>query len=247
MSTPALALIEAASGTQGAIWRYQNLFVELTQPAVVAKAGGGQSGATQITGQTVRVSTVATANDSVQLMGAIPGLEVMLINDGANPVQVFGNGTDTIDGQAAATGVSQMQNSLVIYTCAVAGSWRSEGLATGFGGPGLQTVSAQDALTAKAGGGQGGGPTINRMVNRFTTVASGNDSCTLPATTGIANGVCLQITIINGAASNSMNVFPATGDQINALGANNAFALAANKTASFFSTVAGQWHSTLTA
>lgn len=217
------------------------LFFELSQDTITAHAGGGQAAATQITGQTARVTVVATSGDSVVLPASAGGLEVLVINHGANPMQVYGLGTDTIDDQASATGVSQMQNSLVIYTCATAGNWYSEGLATGFGGPGLQTLSTQDTLTAKAGGGQGGGPTINRMMNRFTTVATLNDSGTLPVS---ANG--MQIVIVN-AGANSMNVFPAVGEQINALGANTAFAIASGKTATFYCCTAGQWHSILSA
>ena len=40
------------------------------------------------------------------------GLTVLVINHGANPMQVFGSGTDTINDVAAATGVSQMQGSM---------------------------------------------------------------------------------------------------------------------------------------
>lgn len=243
MSAIAIVPVPSLNGVPGkAALQFQTILLEIVQDTITAFAGGGQTNAIQITGQTSRVSTVATAGDSVMLPEARPGAELIVINDGASPMQVYGNGTDTIDNQGATVGVSQMQNSVVIYACVQANKWRSDGLATGFGGPGLQTLSSQDGLTAKIGGAQGGGPAINRMINRFTTVTSGNDSCTLPT-----SFVGAQITIINGAASNSMNVFPATGDAINALGANNAFALAANKSAVFYCTVSGQWHTVLTA
>ena len=57
----------------------------------------------------------------------------------------------------------------------------------------------------------------------------------------------MQIIIINAAAANSMNVFPASGEQTNALGANTAFAVAANKTAQFYCVPRRAWHSILTA
>jgi hypothetical protein len=53
--------------------------------------------------------------------------------------------------------------------------------------------------------------------------------------------------VVNAAAANSMNVFPAVGEKINALAANAAFAVAANKVAVFYVTGPGQWHSLLTA
>lgn len=218
------------------------LLYEFAQDNIVARAGGGQANAFPVIAQMARVITVATAGDSVLLPPSVAGLEIYLINHGANAMQVYGAGTDKIDDVATATGVSQMQNSAVIYACTTAGNWYTEGLANGFAGPGLQTFSSQDNLTAKAGGGQGGGPTINRMVNRVTTVATAADSVTLPA-----SAAGMEVTIINAAAANSMNVFPATGEAINALGANTAFALAANKTVTAFCTTAGQWHTQLTA
>jgi predicted alternative tryptophan synthase beta-subunit len=56
-----------------------------------------------------------------------------------------------------------------------------------------------------------------------------------------------DLVVINAAAANSMNVFPAVGEKINAAAANAAFAMAANKTAVFYVTGAGQWHALLTA
>ncbi len=219
------------------------LIYESAVDSITAHAGGGQTNATLLTGQTSRVTTVATAGDSVMLPVSAPGLEVMVINHGANPMQVYGSGTDTIDDIATATGVSQMQNSLVIYTCTTAGAWYSEGLATGFGGPGLQTMSVSDGLTAHAGGGQGSALQLTSMVNRVTTVASAADSVILPS-----NTPGLQIFVANAAATNSMNVFPPTGGQINALSTNAAFAVAAGKNATFtcFNS-SGNWHAILSA
>ena len=53
--------------------------------------------------------------------------------------------------------------------------------------------------------------------------------------------------VINAAAANSMNVFPAVGDAINAVAANGAFAIAANKTVLFYCITAGRWHTITTA
>lgn len=329
------------------------LLFESSQDNITAFAGGGQASATQLNAEVNRITTVATAGDSVKLPSAQPGLTVLLINKGANAMQVFGFGTDTIDGVATATGVSQMANSLVIYGCVTAGKWETEGLATGFGGPGLQTQSFTNGITARAGGGQGSATALTSMINRVTTVASPNDSVALPAAvsglmitvinkganamqvfgagtdtingvaaaTGISqppnsvalytcslsgawetdavgqgfagqlptvsttNGITafagggqasavllttvinrvttvasandsvklpvsaagMQLTVTNAAGVNSMNLFPNTGEIINALGANAAFAIAAGKTATLSCAVAGQWHAVLSA
>lgn len=107
---------------------------------------------------------------------------------------------------------------------------------------GLRYYTTSDGLTAKAGGGQSGATALSSMFNRVTTVATAADSAVLPASVA---GMC--ITVTNAAAANSMNVFPASGDAINALGANAAFALAAGKTAEFVCCTAGQWHAILSA
>jgi hypothetical protein len=107
---------------------------------------------------------------------------------------------------------------------------------------GLQYESTQDGLTAHAGGGQGSATQITAMNARVTTVVTAADSVVLPPSVA---GLIINVT--NAAAANSMNVFPASGDAINALSANAAYALAATKTASFICYTAGQWHTILTA
>jgi hypothetical protein len=108
--------------------------------------------------------------------------------------------------------------------------------------PGFFTTTTTDNITAHAGGGQANATPLTTSLNRVTTVASAGDSVVLPASFAGA-----EITVINAAAANSMNVFPAVGDAINALGANNAFAVAAGKTATFYCATAGQLHSILSA
>lgn len=103
-------------------------------------------------------------------------------------------------------------------------------------------VTSTDSLVAHAGGGQASATVCPSTMNRFITVATAADSAVLPAS--VAG---MQIKVTNAAASNSMNVFPATGEAINALGANAAFALAAGKTVEFNCHTAGQWHSILSA
>src|SRR5262245_24256050 len=88
-----------------------NLIQETAQDNIIANPGGGQANATRLTAQTSRVATVAAPGDSVLLPPSLPGLELVVINRGVNPMQVFGAGPDTINDVAAAGGVSQMANS----------------------------------------------------------------------------------------------------------------------------------------
>ena len=118
---------------------------------------------------------------------------------------------------------------------------------------GFQYESLKDGLVAHAGGGQANATPITTQLARFATVATLNDSALLPATASIFSGGPSNVipssaafTVVNAGAQ-SMNVFPQLGEQINALGANVAFAVPAGKTANFYCTSVGQWHSMLSA
>lgn len=102
--------------------------------------------------------------------------------------------------------------------------------------------SNANALTAFAGGGQGSALQLARQINRITTVASAGDSVKLPA--ALAG---MQVTVINAAAANAMDCFPLSGEVINALPADTALSIVANKTVIFLCAVNGTWNSVLTA
>jgi hypothetical protein len=106
----------------------------------------------------------------------------------------------------------------------------------------VDSLSAKDNVTATAGGGQANAVQINDMTTRVTTVGTAADSVKLPvAVPG------LMLTVVNAAAANSMNLFPATGEAINALSANTALAVAAGKAVICIATALKQWHTILTA
>lgn len=104
------------------------------------------------------------------------------------------------------------------------------------------TLMAQDNVTANPGGGQANAVQIVSPMVRITTVGSAGDSVVLPVS---KRG--MQIVLINDAAANACNVFPATGEQINAAGANTAFSAAAQNgtgtsgTFIFYCFSAGAW------
>lgn len=90
---------------------------------VTALAGGGKTGATPLTAAINRIGTCATAADSVLLPPALKGIDVFLMNDGAASAQVFGQGTDTINGVATGTGVAQANAKSALYVCYADGAW----------------------------------------------------------------------------------------------------------------------------
>lgn len=107
---------------------------------------------------------------------------------------------------------------------------------------GILRMSRETAIVAHAGGGQTAAYQLTYSLNRVATVASANDSVKLP----ICQGGKVVI-VINAAASNSMNVYGQTGETINALSANSAFAVAANKFVIFACGIDGAWYTNLTA
>ena len=64
---------------------------------VVAVAGGGQSATPNISASTTRVTTVATTGDSLTLPSAAAGLRYIVINKGANSLNVFPLAGDQIN------------------------------------------------------------------------------------------------------------------------------------------------------
>jgi hypothetical protein len=89
----------------------------------VALAGGGQTGATQLLGTIARVDTVATAADSVMLPASGTGKPIVVINNTATSMQVFGQAGDTINGVATGTGVAQAAGKTALYVSPAAGVW----------------------------------------------------------------------------------------------------------------------------
>lgn len=84
---------------------------------LTAHAGGGQASALLLTAQFNRIDTVGTAADSVKLPApTYVGQEVEVMNNAAaNSMQVFGSGTDTINGAATGTGVAQAAGKFATY------------------------------------------------------------------------------------------------------------------------------------
>lgn len=100
--------------------------LESTADSLTAHAGGGQTNALLLTAATNRITTVGTAADSVKLPVSVAGMSINIINDAsANAAQVFGSGTDTIDGVATGTGVVLSAAKRATFYCLTVGAWQS--------------------------------------------------------------------------------------------------------------------------
>jgi len=198
---------------------------------VTANPGGGQANAALLGPDFNQVSVVATI--------ATSPIVVWVANPTTKSMQVYGTGTDTINGVAAGTGVPQLGGSIIPYVADGVGTWVAD-VAIGFSG-GLPTVSSTNGIAATASGTQSTSVLLGSAINRVTTVTTTADSVLLPLSTA---GMQL---IVTNATSNSMGIFPGVGDAVNALSANAVYALAAGKSAIFSCAVAGTWHAILSA
>lgn len=146
-----------------------------------ALAGGGQTGATQLLDGVNQVDTVASTADSVTLPQAAQGKIVVVVNNGANSMQVFGRSAETINGVATATGVAHPAGETGFYVCTftdpsgvTANTWFQLLGETGGGGPGLFTSITGTAATFPINGlaaAQGGSVTMTGG----TSSTSGNN------------------------------------------------------------------------
>lgn len=212
------------------------LFQESANDLLTA-TGSTQASALPLSAELNRLGTVA-AGTGVALPPSKAGLTIIIVNHGANAVQIYGSGADTVDDTAATTGVTQMINSTVLYTCHSPGSWYTEGLASGFvRGTGFQTVTSA-VIAANTTVTQAAGTPITAAMNHVTSTAAG--AVTLPVS---APG--MEITVALATAANAVTVFPNAGgtttETINALAANAGIAMSALTSTTFVCAVAGQW------
>lgn len=106
------------------------------QLGLTALAAGTKADATPLGYGVNTITTVAGAADSVLLPQAFPGAVVVVLNLVATAIQVFGKGTDTIDGIATGTGIDQAASARAVFYGVAgvgdgsdAGAWISAGAA----------------------------------------------------------------------------------------------------------------------
>lgn len=117
--------VATAGGANKFLTLYQ-LFAPIgVENTVTAYAGGGQTNATALasTCRFHRISTCATAADSVKLPASGANDWHYVRNDGAAACQVYGTSTDTVNGVAYATGVSLPAGAGALFLCTAAGNW----------------------------------------------------------------------------------------------------------------------------
>jgi hypothetical protein len=117
-SIPAISTTGTAD-FQGAVFALDNI-----ETGITAHAGGTQAAAYALTKVVSVVNTVGTAADSVKLPAPtkVGQIAIVVNNAATNSMQVFGSGTDTINGVATATGVAQAAGKTAVYVAASTGT-----------------------------------------------------------------------------------------------------------------------------
>ena len=151
--------------------------------ALTAFAGGGQGSATSLSYGMNRITTVATAGDSVKLPAAVAGASVFVITSAALAPDVFPSTGDAINGLGANNALRQPANTIIDYMCTVAGTWVAQ--AMGIRGAKYTKNTTVGATTAAAGDLTGIG--VSTVQAEYSEVGAANLT-TRTATQMVADG-----------------------------------------------------------
>ena len=94
-----------------------------TATAITAFATGGQANATVLSATYNRVTTVATAADSVKLPAAVAGSRVVVFNKGASSLNVFPATGGIINALSANAAYALAATKSAEFVCMVDGTW----------------------------------------------------------------------------------------------------------------------------
>ena len=119
-----------ASGATDVEYDYGTLPVLTSRPfaattGLTAKAGGGQSGATALTGNINRVTVCATAADSALLPAGLVGRKVSVYNAGAASCNVFPQTGESINSGAANAAFAVGTTKSAVFECVATGLWNA--------------------------------------------------------------------------------------------------------------------------
>jgi hypothetical protein len=149
--------------------------------------------------------------------------------------------SQTTNIQAGAT-ASGSTKTLAIGTGGLSGSTTAINIGSAVSGATSTTtlsglvIDSISAAVSAAGATQATATALVANINNVTVVAAGANGVRLP--TAVAG---MRILVRNSDALDTLNIYPATGGQINALGANAASTLAAGMTIELMATTATQW------
>ena len=171
--------------------------------AITANSAGTQAGATKMNPNVSyhNVTTVAGSGHGVRLPPAKVGAVHFVKNSGANAMQVFGDGTDTIDSVATATGVSQASGDGQFFGCLVNGDYlRTAGSAVSgsFTAVVANDITSGDASLAINGLAAAQGGVVAIAGGTSSTATNAGGAVSLTGGTGNTSGAGGTSSVIGG-------------------------------------------------
>jgi hypothetical protein len=204
----------AADANTGAVWTYDNIRIAVNNSFVVTNLDAGADG---VAG-TVDIFPATSANGKITIQAAdASGAYVTTITNAA----MAASRTMTIPDPGASASFVMTEGAQTINGVKNFGS--------------LNLHKRTNAITAFAGGGQSSATALTSNINSITTCATAGDSVKLPTATA---GSIVQVSNLGVAYA---DVFPASGDLIDALSANTAIHLPAGGSLIFTCAVTGSW------
>ena len=183
-----------------------------SQDALTAHSGGGKASALALTKQINRLATVAATHDSALLPPSVAGGLAVVTNDGANGADLYGAGTDTINGVATANPTYIPAGQTLVFWSPVAGKWfmlNRADPATAQSQPANPTAPASTAAYAMQGLAGAITPTKSGKV---LLIISGYFTSSV---TTAGDGILAQLSYGTGAAP--ANAAAVTGTQVGAV------------------------------
>ncbi len=98
-------------------------FKRSSQVGITAFAGGGQGDAVEITKDIVEIAVCATEGDSVKLPAAVAGLQITIINHGAEFADVFPATGDIINSREVDASKSIANNEIMLFYAWSSTNW----------------------------------------------------------------------------------------------------------------------------
>jgi hypothetical protein len=157
---------------------------------VTAFSGGGQASATQLTTIVNNIITATSSSepyDSSKLPAATPGRLAWGINSAANPVRMFGLGSDTINAFGASTGFMQPVGSIVPYVCRDTGKWSAINFGMGFTTYAAYNTNSATSSATLTGANISGG--IADVTLELTGTLSAAGTATLPTVANLVAAI----------------------------------------------------------
>lgn len=152
------------------------------------------------------VATVATAADSILLPPAKEGEFHFVKNSGAAAMQVYGQGNDTVDSVATATGVVQLAGDAVLYVCLLDGNYiRLGGVSATeiFGAITVDSIAGGDSSLGITGQSAAQGGAVALTGGTSSTAGNAGGAVTLVGGTPGSTGVGGAASVTAGAGGSA--------------------------------------------